>query len=101
MKEQQAKKTLGLESKLNFGQTPSFKKTEVYAESIEKAAKNMAKNSPPLKRLTIDVDSELHSKLKIWSVNTGISMRDISVEFYKLLCLNNINSIDDLRNRLS
>jgi hypothetical protein len=101
MKEQQTKKTLGLESKLNFGATPSFKKTEVYTKSIDKAAKNMTKNNSTMKRLTIDVEGDLHNRLKIWSVNTGISMREISVEFYELLCSGNVESIDDLRDKLS
>lgn len=101
MNEQQNKKKLGIGDKINFGATPSFKKTEVNVESIEKAAKNMIKNKQPIKRLTIDIEGDLHSQLKIWSVNTGITMRDITLEFYQLLCSGNINSIEGLKEKLS
>jgi hypothetical protein len=101
MNDQQTKKKLGIGEKITFGATPSFKKTEVNVESIEKAAKNMLKDKHNMKRLTIDIDGDLHSQLKIWSVNTGITMRDITLEFYQLLCSGNIDSIEGLKEKLS
>lgn len=101
MNEPQSKKKLGIENKINFGATPSFKKTDINVESIDKAAKNMLKSKLPVKRLTIDIDSDLHSQLKIWSVNTGITMREITLHFYQLLCSGNIDSIEGLKDKLS
>lgn len=87
------KEKVGLGAIVNFGETPQFKKSDISTDEIDSAAKKIqqkSKSQKEQKRLTIDMDSDIHKQLKVWSGNTGISIRDASVHLYKLLLSGNI-----------